>query len=102
MRLAAGRLDDLESDVAGAARNIQHFPACALGRGEPGDEGVFPQTVHPGGHEVVHHVIALGDFVENVVDPALLLAGLNRREAERAFHAATFCHTLNAHRPVRI
>lgn len=37
------------------------------------NEGVLPTAVNPETHDIVHHVVFLGDRVEHVVDSPLLL-----------------------------
>ena len=46
---------------------------------------VFPETVDPGAHQVVHQVVARGDLVEHVIDEGLLPAERDRGETEMGF-----------------
>ena len=67
-------LDDAEGDVAGAAGDVEHRPAGASRRVEPGDHRVLPEPVQAARHQVVHQVVAAGDLVEHLVDERLLFA----------------------------
>jgi hypothetical protein len=55
---------------------------------QPRHHRVLPHTVQAGRHQVVHHVVALGDLVEHIVDQRLLLAFADLPEAVGGFHAA--------------
>ena len=73
MRLAIGRFDDADRQVAGAAGDIEHGPTGAPRRIEPADHRIFPQPVQPARHQIVHQVVATGDLMENLVDERLLV-----------------------------
>src|SRR5690606_11364700 len=86
--LVIGGLDNAEGDVPRAAGDIQRLEARPAGRREPAYHGVFPDTVEPARHKVVHQVVALGDAVEHVIDEALLLALADAAKTEGGFHSA--------------
>ncbi len=82
MGLTTGSLHNAESNIAGAACNVERGPAGALRWCQPCDHRIFPNAVHARRHEIVHHVVLAGDLMENVVDQTLLFAFVNRLEAE--------------------
>src|SRR5205085_6508986 len=61
-------------EIAAAARDIEHALAAPRPRHRDG-EGL-PVTVQAERHEIVHHVVALGDAIEDVGDvPRLRILG---------------------------
>ena len=68
------RIEDAEGHVAGAAGHVEMAERPVAGRAQGRDERVLPEAVEPGGHEVVHQVVAARHRAEDLVDLALLLA----------------------------
>ncbi len=78
--LAASRPRDAEGDVSGAPRDVQMAERTRRRRMDLGGQNVLPDAMQAERHQVVHHVVAVGDPVEHRVHQALLL-----RQAHLAF-----------------
>ncbi len=77
------RPHDAERDIAGATRHIEVMPGRGRARWhQPVDEVVLPEPMQPARHDVVHHVVAIGDAGEDLIDEALALVLGNRLETE--------------------
>src|SRR5262245_29364845 len=65
--------EDAKGHVAGATGDVEKGERRgAFGRGEPGDEVVFPQPVQAARHQIVHQIVARRDPGEDLVHEALL------------------------------
>ena len=71
--LAAPRPRDAEGDVAGAAGDIEMGERAGRRRMDLGGQDVLPDAMQAERHQVVHHVVAVGDLVEHRVHETLLL-----------------------------
>src|SRR5262249_33918099 len=78
-------VDHPERDIAGAPGNVEQGEGrVTTRRVDGGDQRVFPGAMQPAGHQVVHHVVALGNAMEYVVHQRLLLLERHPSEAEMA------------------
>ncbi len=82
MRLTTRSFNNTECDITRTTCNIKRSPTRALGRCQPADHRIFPDAMQPTGHEIVHHIVTLGNLMENVVDQPLLGIFIDRFEAE--------------------
>ena len=65
------KIGNAKSDVPGAARNIQRFPAWL--RIKPFHHRILPDAVDAGAHQVVHQVVARRDRGEYLAHKAFLV-----------------------------
>ena len=87
---AARTLQKTEGNVTGPARNIQQLLARA--RRKPIHHRIFPDTVDAHAHGVVHHVVLVGDRVEDTLNLACLFRFLNFAESEMRRFSRVFGH----------
>ncbi len=71
--LAPPRPRDAEGDVAGAACDVQMVEWARRRRTDLGGQNVLPDAMQAERHQIVHHVVAVGDLVEHRVHQTLLL-----------------------------
>ncbi len=93
LRLRAARLGDAKRHIAGAARNIEMMKGARLRRLQQSDEPVLPRPMQKAGHQIVHHVIAIGNPVKHLIDMALLVVQGHLAEAEMSLFHRLFAHS---------
>ena len=71
---------------------------AAAGRAHFGDENVLPDPVQAERHQIVHQVVAVGDFMKDVVDEALFFLERNAFVAEMGFFARRIFAIWRGHR----
>ena len=88
-RARTARVRHPERHVARAAGEIeQRERALAFRWVHRCHQRVFPGTVQSARHQVVHQVVAAGNRMKNVIDPALLVLELHVFVAEMGLFAA--------------
>ena len=65
LRLGPACPRDAEGDVAGAAGHVEKGEGARRRGTNLGGQYVLPHPVQPEGHKIVHHVVAVGDSVED-------------------------------------